>query len=84
MWSVQRSDLFNLYGDLYGNLYGDLICPMCGLVLHASAAVFFRLQWVPRLKTAQDRSVRDLRAVKLACPAYTKSYKLPNTGKSNV
>ena len=28
------------------------------------------LQWAPRYKSAQDKSIRDLRAVKSACPAY--------------
>ena len=32
------------------------------------------LQWIPRFKSAQDKSTRDSRAVKLACPAYAKRY----------
>ena len=41
-------------------------------------------QCVPRFKSAQDKSVRDCRAVKSACPAYAKSDIFPTTKKSNV
>ena len=42
------------------------------------------LQWVPRFKRAQNKSVWDLRAVKWACSAYTISHVFPTTDKSNV
>ena len=41
------------------------------------------VQWGPLFKSAQDKSVRDFRAVKSACPVYTTSYTFPATGKSN-
>ena len=43
------------------------------------------LHWVPRFfKSAPYRSVRDVRAVKSACPAYATSCILLATDKSNV
>ena len=42
------------------------------------------VQWIPWLESAQDKSIRDLRAVKSALPAYTKSYIFATTNKSNV
>ena len=31
------------------------------------------LQWIRRFKSTQDKSIRDVRAVNAACPAYTKN-----------
>ena len=41
-------------------------------------------QWVPRFKSAQDKTIRDLGAVESACHAYTKNYVFPTTDKSNA
>ena len=37
-----------------------------------------------RVKSTRDKIIRDLRAVKSACPAYTSTYILPTTDKSNI
>ena len=39
-------------------------------------------QWAHRFKNAQDKSIRDLRAVKSARPAYTLSYIIPTKDES--
>ena len=48
--------------------------------------VSFRITYkeVQRVYRTQGKIIRDFRAVKSACPAYTKSYTLPATDKSNV
>ena len=42
------------------------------------------IQRVPRLKSAQDKNIRDLRVVESACPANTKNNVFPTTDKSNA
>ena len=46
--------------------------------MHATIEV----KWVTRFKSAQGKNVRDLKAVKSACPAYAESYIFPTTYKS--
>ena len=33
------------------------------------------VRWVPRVKSSQDNIIRNLRAVKSACPSHSKSYR---------
>ena len=41
----------------------------------------YHVQWIPRFKSAQDKSIRDLRAAKSACSAYAKIRVFPTTDK---
>ena len=43
-----------------------------------------KIQWVPRDKNTRVKSIRDLREVKSACPAYSKNYVLPTTTDKSV
>ena len=42
------------------------------------------LRWVPRFKSAQNKSVRDLRAIKSVNLACTNSYIFPTTDKNDA
>ena len=49
-----------------------VVVVMCGVLALARRLSLVRghiLQWVLRFKSAQDKSIRDLRAVKSPCPA---------------
>ena len=49
------------------------------IVQIASSRLVIPTQRVPRFKSAQNHSIRYSKAVKSACPAYTKTYILPTT-----
>ena len=69
--------------------YSVLNCVSHEFVLGCFCSVLFfvcfllLVQWVPRLDSAQDKRVRDLRAIKSACPASTKSFVFPTRDESN-
>ena len=42
-----------------------------------SSKLCILLQWIPRFKSAQDKSIGELRAVKSACPAILKAMYFP-------
>ena len=52
--------------------------------IHVNSGKCIPIQGIPRVKGAQNKTIQDLRAVKPASLAYTKSYIFPTTDKSNV
>ena len=70
--------------DQWPVISGCCLTPEGRLPRFVGVVGLVQLQWLPRFKSAQDKGVRGLRAVKSACPAYTKSYIFTATYKTNV